>query len=212
MRWVYFIALVLIWGSGFLFIKKALIGYSPVEVSCLRILLPSVFLSFIAIKSFYEINRKDIKWIILSAIFGIMSTIYVLPFVQTKINSSVVGVMVSMTPVITAIFGKILFNYKITIRQGIGIVIGLLAMLEMIILPYIFKGSFILTNKLSLLHVGLLILGITMFSINLLIIKNKLTHVKPINFGGHDLCCCRNNVNTHYIFSRRNSFFTFFVK
>lgn len=181
MRWVYFIVLVLIWGSVFLLIKKALIGFSSIEVSVLRIMLPSVLLIFVTIKSFCKITKNDLKWIILSALLGTMSTIYALPFIQTKLNSSVVGVLVSMFPVVTAIFGKLLFNYQITIRRGIGIVLGLIAISQMIILPYILDDNMKLTDQLSILHVGLLIVTVIMFSINLFIIKKKLTHISSIN-------------------------------
>lgn len=62
-KWVYLLVLSLIWGSSFILIKKALVGFTPLQVGALRIVVASFFLLTIGFRRIASIGRVDWKWI-----------------------------------------------------------------------------------------------------------------------------------------------------
>ena len=47
-KWIYLFLLSGIWGSSYILIKKGLIGLSPIQLACFRIVITSFILVFLA--------------------------------------------------------------------------------------------------------------------------------------------------------------------
>jgi drug/metabolite transporter (DMT)-like permease len=56
-KWLYLSILALVWGSSFILMKKALVGFTPVQVGALRMLIAGVFLLAIGFKSIRSIQK-----------------------------------------------------------------------------------------------------------------------------------------------------------
>jgi len=122
----YFILLLLAltWGTSFILIKKALVVFNPYQVSGLR-----VFIASIAFLPILIINRKKISWnrwylYIIVGLCGTLIPSFLFPLAQTKISSSMAGILNAVAPIFTFIIGMLFFSKQFELKKGIGIAIG----------------------------------------------------------------------------------------
>lgn len=130
--WAILLPLVLVWGSSFILIKKSLLYFTGVEVGILRITIAFLFLLPFAIKRLRKINRKQVRYLILSGIVGSLIPSFMFAIAQTGINSSLAGILNSLTPLFTLIMGLFFFKIKTTWYNVIGIILGLTGALGLI--------------------------------------------------------------------------------
>ena len=132
--WFVYLLLVLIWGASYLFIKRGLVVFSPTQIAMIRIGVASVGLLPIAL---YYI-RKQIKLPLLllfaAGIFGNLIPAFLFSMAQQYIQSSTAGILNSLTPVFTLLFGAWLFSTEITWRKVVGILLGLIGAISLILL------------------------------------------------------------------------------
>ncbi len=131
-KWLYLLILSLIWGSSFILIKKSLIGLNPIQVGALRIFFTSFFLFIVGFKTLKTIERKDWKWIALTAFLGSGFPPFMFALAQTEIDSSIASILNSLTPLNTIITGMFLFGILVSKRQVVGVVIGLIGTIILI--------------------------------------------------------------------------------
>jgi drug/metabolite transporter (DMT)-like permease len=172
-KWVLLIILTIIWGSSFILIKKSLDYYNPYEVGSLRIIIASILLMPIAFLNIKKFPKERLKWLLLAAACGNFFPMFLFPMAETKISSSVAGIINSMVPIFIIIIGPFLWKEVSGKFQKIGVAIS-------------FTGVCILTlgsheaGELKLIPILLLLLATLMYAINALTVKKKLHHVEPI--------------------------------
>jgi len=124
-HWIILVSLSLIWGTSYILMKKGLESFTVYQVASLRIIITSLCLLPVALRSLSLINRKNIFSILIIGFFGSGIPAFLFPLAQTRIDSSVAGMLNSLSPVFTLIIG-ILFYGKSTRRSQIaGIFLGL---------------------------------------------------------------------------------------
>ena len=165
----------LIWGSSFILMKKALTTYTPIEITLYRIFV--VFLVFfpLGIKSFLKIQKKTGYILLLSAIIGSVIPYFLFIKAQTKIDSSLNGILNSITPIFTLLFGVILFKQKTNFRAVIGVVVGLIGATSLIFLS---TGGNIFSS--SILYALFPVLGSACYALNINIIKTYLQDIPAL--------------------------------
>ena len=165
----------LIWGSSFILMKKALTTYTPIEITLYRIFV--VFLVFfpLGIKSFFKIQKKTGYILLLSAIIGSVIPYFLFIKAQTKIDSSLNGILNSITPLFTLLFGVILFKQKTNFRAVIGVVVGLIGATSLIILSA--SGNIFSS---SILYALFPVLGSACYALNINIIKTYLQDIPAL--------------------------------
>jgi len=165
----------LIWGSSFILMKKALTTYTPIEITLYRIFV--VFLVFfpLGIKSFFKIQKKTGYILLLSAIIGSVIPYFLFIKAQTKIDSSLNGILNSITPLFTLLFGVILFKQKTNFRAVIGVVVGLIGATSLIFLS---TGGNIFSS--SILYALFPVLGSACYALNINIIKTYLQDIPAL--------------------------------
>lgn len=124
-KWLLLFILSLTWGSSFILIKKALLGFSPMEIGALRIIFAGIILFFIGIKKFKHIDKKHWKPLFIVAIFGTFFPVFLFSYAITEIDSSIAAVLNSLTPLITMVLGVFFFNFSFSKKQALGVFIGL---------------------------------------------------------------------------------------
>ena len=102
-KWIILAVLSLIWGSSFILIKKSLEHFSPYQVGALRVLISGILLSPIAILNWKNFPRKQLKWLLIAAFAGNFIPMFLFPIAETKVSSSIAGIMNSMMPIFTII-------------------------------------------------------------------------------------------------------------
>lgn len=123
--WAILIPLVLVWGSSFILIKRSLLYFSAVEVGLLRVTITFLFLLPIAILGLRRTNKKQRLYLLISGVIGSFIPAFMFAIAQTGIDSSLAGILNSLTPLFTLIFGISFFRLKATMLNFFGVLLGL---------------------------------------------------------------------------------------
>jgi len=147
--------------------KRGLVAFSAMQVSSLRIII-----SFLVLSPFLrKIEKKDLKFLALTAFFGSGLPTFIYPIAITRVDSSVVGIINSLTPAFTVIFGVVFFNIKIKWISILGLIMALTGA-PLLILKGNNLGETEINNYALLAILAPLFYG---FSSNIL--KSKLNHI-----------------------------------
>lgn len=116
---------ILIWGTAFPAIRMGLESYTPEHLTLLRLLIASFILllfSFI-----YKLRLPDLKDIPAIFIFGALGfTIYhiALNYGEKTVNAGSASLIISVTPIVTAILASVFLNDKMKLNGWLGGVIS----------------------------------------------------------------------------------------
>ncbi len=132
LRWYFLVGLALVWGSSFILIKLALNGLTPVQVGSLRMIISGLFLVAIGFHKIKLIRKRHWKYIIFNAALGTFIPVFLFAFAVENIDSSIVAILNSLTPLNTLILGFMFFGFLFQKKQILGIFIGTLGTLYLI--------------------------------------------------------------------------------
>jgi len=157
---------ILCWSLGYVFTRLALRYFSPLSLGFLRYFIASVsIIIFALIIKIKMPDKNDIKWFILSGFFGFFIYIITFNIGSVNVSASTGSLIISATPVITAIMAKILFREKLRIIQYFAIIIQFLGVC--IILLY---------NGILSINIGLIWLILASISLSIYnLLQRKLT-------------------------------------
>ena len=169
-KWILLAVLSIIWGSSFILIKKSLEHFSPYQIGALRVLISGVLLAPIAVINRKKFPKEHLKWLGIGAFAGNFIPMFLFPIAETKVSSSIAGIMNSMMPIFTIIVGAIFWKTKTNSRQILGICIS-------------FAGVVLLMNsgnekvEMPVFYVGLLLLAAFLYAVSVTTVGAKLTHI-----------------------------------
>lgn len=123
--WIILILLALIWGSSFILIKRGLEYFSSMQVGALRISITFAVLFPFVWKRIHHISRNEWKYLTLVGLIGSFFPAFLFAKAQTGIDSSLAGILNSLTPLFTVIIGLGFFSLKIKWFNIAGVLIGL---------------------------------------------------------------------------------------
>ena len=175
LKWVYLIALALVWGSSFILIKRGLLGLTPMQLGSLRIIVAAIFLLLIGFKSLFKIPLYQWKYIALTATLGTFIPAFLFSIAQTQIDSSVSAILNSLTPLNTMILGGLAFGLSFKRSQVFGVIIGLLGTFLLII-----NGAMHHPEQ-NYYYAILIIIASICYAINVNLIKKYLSDLSPLS-------------------------------
>lgn len=123
-NWGIFLALSVIWGSSFILIKVGLQTLSAYQVAALRLLSAGLILLPVSIRQIKKLPKAKIPLIILSGLLGSFFPAFLFCLAETKIDSSLTGILNALTPIFTIITGVLFFRSTIHWRKALGVMIG----------------------------------------------------------------------------------------
>lgn len=176
-RWFQFTILMIlafIWGSSFILMKIGLKSFSPEQAGALRILLASLVLLPISLRQLKNLKRKDLKSLLIAGFIGSFFPAFLFMKAETRIDSSMAGMLNSLTPVFTLLVG--LLFHKTTFRwlQVAGLSLGLAGAAGLILAGEGFRlGTF---NSYALY----IILATIFYAISINQIKSQLSHLTGV--------------------------------
>ena len=173
-KWIYLFLLSGIWGSSYILIKKGLVGLSPIQLACFRIVITSLILVFFGLRHVSNLSRDQWKWLSVTGFFGTFFPTFLFAYSETKIDSSVVAVLNGLTPLFTLFIAVFFFSYTFKKLQFFGVTVGLLGTVMLIYDEYSSK-PFSNANYSLLVLIASLCYG---FNVNIL--KYKLKGVSSI--------------------------------
>jgi len=166
-HWLALILLSLIWGTSYILMKKGLESFSPLQVGALRIVITFICLLPVALKHFNHLNRTNILSVIIIGLFGSVIPAFLFPLAETKISSSLAGMLNSMSPVFTLLFGITIYKRKLIKTQIAGVFLGLLGATGLL-----YTGSFTFNIFGLFVVLATILSGIS---------SNEVSHVKELN-------------------------------
>ncbi len=119
-------ALSVVWGFSFFFIKKGLEAFDPIQVAAFRMTIAFLVLLPFIIYHFKRIRIPLHKWkyIPLLGLFGNLIPAVMFCTSETKIDSGIVGIMNATTPLFALFIGAMFFGVILTKNKIIGVLVG----------------------------------------------------------------------------------------
>lgn len=174
--WAIFILLCFIWGSSFILMKESRKGLSAPQIASLRIFAAGiVFLPF-ACFHIMKIPRQKIGKVALAGLFGNLLPAFCFAIAIMKIDSSLAGILNSLTPICVVTIGIAFFKARVEPQKIIGILIG-------------FAGLCLLTftqENVSFDNIGyalLVIVATLLYGINVNLVSHHLKGINPVHLA-----------------------------
>ena len=174
-NWCIFILLCIIWGSSFILMKWSREGLSATQIASVRIFSAALVLLPFGIVHITKIPPKKILLAILSAVLGNLLPAFIFAYaIAHNIDSSLAGILNSLTPICVVIIGIVFFNAKIGYNKIAGVLIG-------------FTGLCLLTlskSGISFENMGnalWILLATVLYGFNVNIVSHYLKEINPFH-------------------------------
>jgi drug/metabolite transporter (DMT)-like permease len=166
-HWIVLAILSLIWGTSYILMKKGLESFSSFQVGSLRILITFFCLLPITIRHLHKLNRNNILSVLIIGFLGNAIPAFLFPMAQTKITSSLAGMLNSLSPVFTLIIGITIYNRQAIRAQIAGVFLGLIGAAGLL-----YSGSFTFNYYGLFVVLATLLYGIS---------SNEVSKVRGLN-------------------------------
>ena len=181
LNWLILLLLSLIWGSSFILMKKSLVVFEYIEVGFFRLQIAFLILLPFVVSSIRKIKKAHIIPLLIVSIIGTVIPAVLFAKAQIFLNSSIAGMLNSLTPMFTLVISIIIFNVKSwSKRDFVGIMIGLFGTYSLL-LP---KNMTMIDLKYSIL----LIFATICYALSINTIKHKLHSLKPLDIAVISSC------------------------
>ncbi len=176
--WGIFIVLCIIWGSSFILMKAAKDELTWEQIASLRIFSAGIVMLPFAIFYLSKIPAKKIPLVILSAICGNLFPAYLFAGAIAKnIDSSIAGILNSLTPICVVLTGIFFFRTRIERRKIVGVIIGFVGLT---LLTLVSKQGITFDNLEYTLWI---FLATILYGFNINIVSHYLKEVNPIHLA-----------------------------
>jgi drug/metabolite transporter (DMT)-like permease len=127
--WALFVLLALVWGSSFILMKKSSEQLTGWQIGSTRIFAAGlVFIPF-ALFHVRKIPLKKLHLVVLSGFLGNLFPAFLFGIAAEKIESSLSGILNSLTPLWVIVIGILFFKMRIRRAQIGGVLIGFAGLL-----------------------------------------------------------------------------------
>jgi len=172
--WLVFALLAIVWGSSFILMKEGLKAFNPYQVASLRMLFAGIILLPFAYKAIKRIPKNKLGLVIFSGILGNFIPAYLFCIAETQIDSSLAGILNSLTPMFTIIVGVLFFKVQTSMVKVLGMIIGFIGL--SILLG---AGKDVSFHNLS--FASLVILATLLYGINVNILSRYMQQLGSLN-------------------------------
>lgn len=124
-QWVLLLSLMLIWGTSYILIKKALIVYQPLQLAALRMVFSMLCCLPFLPKAIKNISVRDYWKVVATGLLASGVPAFLFAYAMTKTSSAMNGIINSLSPLFTVITGALIWKVAITPRKVAGVFIGL---------------------------------------------------------------------------------------
>ena len=176
-KWIFLVTLAFLWGSSFILIKKGLVGFTPLQLTALRVLICGLFLGMIGFRKIKQIQKHQWKWIVISGFIGTMLPTLLFSIAETEIDSAIASILNSTVPLLALITGVLFFSRQFFKKQFIGVVIGLVGSVLLIL-----AGASLNPNQ-NYWFATLPVIASLMYAFNANILKTYLEDISALGIA-----------------------------
>lgn len=175
-NWLVFALLSLVWGSSFVLIKEGLRSFSPYQVASLRMLFAGLVLVPFAIKALPQIPKEKMGLVLISGVAGNFIPAFLFCIAETQIDSSLAGILNSLTPLFTILVGISFFKVQTNITKIIGVIIGFIG------LCFLFAAGKDMSMR-NMSYAGLVLMATLFYGINVNMVGRYLQNIGALNIA-----------------------------
>jgi drug/metabolite transporter (DMT)-like permease len=124
-QWIMLIFLAFIWGASFILMKKGLQSFTGMQVGAMRIFFSFVFFLPLIYRNVRKVNKNNLVSLLIVGFVGNSIPAFLFATAQTEIESSLAGILNSLTPIFTLLAGIILYANKVRWLSIAGLMLGL---------------------------------------------------------------------------------------
>ncbi len=124
-----YVALAVIWGLSFAFVKQGLTALTPVQVTAARLGLGAIVVVglLLSTRTFPRATLTEWRHLVVVGVVGLAVPFALIAFAETRVTSILAGLLNAATPLFTAVFITVLVPEERPHRlQVVGLVIGFL--------------------------------------------------------------------------------------
>lgn len=176
-KWSLFLVLCLTWGSSFILMKTGLKSLNAYQVASIRILCAGILLMPLLKKAYQEVPKQMFRPIILSGFLGTFFPAYLFCIAETKIDSSLAGIMNALTPIFAVGIGTAFFKLRIGWVKWLGMTMGLGGMIILMI------GGEQHINTTYLGYSSFVLLATVCYGLNINIVNQYFKEIGPLNIA-----------------------------
>jgi drug/metabolite transporter (DMT)-like permease len=124
-NWLIFATLALIWGTSYILIKRGLVVFTPIQVAALRLGISCMCCLPFLPQAIRDIPRSQYLRVLLVGLIGSGIPAFLFAYAMTHINSSVNGIINSLSPLFTVLTGALIWRIVTPPFKLFGVLIGL---------------------------------------------------------------------------------------
>ena len=176
-KWILFVILCLTWGSSFIIMKGGMEILSPYQLASIRIISAGLIMLPWIRTAYRAVPKKAVPALILSGFLGTLLPAYLFCIAQTKIDSSIAGILNALTPIFTLAIGMLFFNLKVGWIKWIGMLLGFAGMLVLV-----FGAS----RQINMQYIGytfFVIIATICYGLNVNVVNQYLKDVAPLHIA-----------------------------
>jgi drug/metabolite transporter (DMT)-like permease len=179
--WSIFVILCLIWGSSFKLMHDSQLGLSAAQIAALRIFSAGLVFVPFAVFHFSKIPQKKLGIVTLSAVFGNLLPAFLFAEAITKLDSSLAGILNSLTPICVVAVGIFFFKDKIKSQKILGVFTGFIGLVLLTVLPMILENKSMSFSNMG--YTLLIVVATFLYGINVNMVGHYLKGLNPIHIA-----------------------------
>ena len=172
--WILLLILSVIWGSSFILIKRGLVYFTPLQVGTLRITFAFLVMLPFALKRIKKVSGDKWKFFAFTGLISNLVPAVLFALAQTKLESSLTGILNALSPLFTLIFAVLMFKFKPNSFQVGGFALGMAGTVGLSLVNS--SGGFGNMN----VYVWLIVLATICYALSLNFIKYFLSDVNSL--------------------------------
>jgi drug/metabolite transporter (DMT)-like permease len=175
--WALFVVLSLVWGSSFVLMLEGLKTLDPYQVAALRILAAGMVLLPFSVRAFRQIPIQKMGWVFITGLLGNFIPAFLFCIAETRISSSLAGILNALTPLFTVVLGIAFFRLPVNKYKIAGTLLGFAGL---VLLPF---ASLHIVAMDDLRSVLLVVLATLCYGLNVNIVGRYLKGVRPLQIA-----------------------------
>jgi drug/metabolite transporter (DMT)-like permease len=129
LNWVLFVVLSVIWGSSFILMKLSRQSLDGFQIGAVRIFSAGIVFFPFAVFHIRKIPGRKVPIVILSGLIGNFFPAFLFAIAIEKVDSSLEGILNSLTPIFVIIIGALFFKSKVPNKKIAGVLVGFVGLL-----------------------------------------------------------------------------------
>ena len=179
--WAIFVILCIIWGSSFKLMHDSQEGLSAVQIAAVRIFSAGLVFMPFAFFHFNKIPKSKLGLVILSAIVGNLLPAFLFAEAITKLDSSLAGILNSLTPICVVVIGVFFFKDHIKSQKILGVITGFIGLVLLTVIPMILDNEIMSFENFG--YTLLIVIATFLYGLNVNLVGHYLKGVNPVHIA-----------------------------